>query len=304
MTTENTVIPSTAQGGNKIKVDVNALVILSAEIKSPRPSAVKDPEATKLLRATSGDAYDAVTDMLRDTNGKVYEELKAVTRIRGLWKKFEEKYAINFSVSGMRVISVHHMDMVKTKIIEINDELSKQAEVIASKLPEWRETAIKRGNYISKKFPTAAYFDNYGIKSTWLKFDSAYDSNADLEEIKEDALGKMRETVETCITNLTKFLTSEKRTAFHESNVTKLCETAQTLKESGIISSEVFDGFCEKVIKVANETNVSAIREAKKKVDNGVTKKVSSDIIKDCQKVLDETLTPFEELSKELEGLI
>lgn len=308
MNTETTAVSpsSNAQGEDKIKVDTNALVLLSAKFKAPRPSAVKDPETSKYLHDSKGDAFDAVTHMLRDEKNKAYPEIAKVTTIRNEWNSFLDEHSLQFEFAGMRVISVHHVDKVKAKLAEVDDALSKQAKIIIDKLPEWEQIAKKRGNYIAKKFPTPAYFAKYKIDPLWLTFSDGFDISSALDNIKTNAIDKLKDDVDECIQSLTSYVNkdADTRKRFTDQKVKNLVTTAERLHEAKIISSETFEEFCEKTIEIGNSFNKDAFKEAKRKIDEGVSDEVSEKEIDLCKEYLDVSTSQFEELSKGLEGLV
>lgn len=294
------------QGGDKIKVDTNSLVLLNARMSAPRPSSVKDPEESKKLQEARGKDYDVVTHMLRDKKGKPYKEIREVTNIRTNWNTFLDEHSLKFSFAGMRVISVHHMDKVRQEIAKVNDKLRKQAEKIIDKLPEWKQSCIERGNYIESKFPDAAYFAGYGISELWVEFTDGFDISQCMEDIKENAVSKLNGDIQSCIEFLNDYANKEagKRKRFSEARIKNLVNTAERLNESGIIDSELFEKICDKAVQIGEEFNSKAFKEAKNKIDTGVTDDVSQEDIDNCKKHIEHTTGMFEELSEELQGLV
>lgn len=298
----NTIRPELhKQGGDAIKFDTTKLVVFKSELRSPRPSKVKDPLASQQLKQSTGsDAYDAVTDMLRDENNRVYPELKEVQVIRNEWTSFVDKYALRFQFNSDRVVSIHHRDIIESKISEINDKLAKAKNAIVAKLDDWKLIAQAKGNYVSEKFPSARYFDGYGIKHYFSQIDDSFDFK---DEIAENAVEKIRDDVTNAIKSISDYLCGDKK-KFRDVSIQNIAESVGVLKDSGMVADETFNNLLDRIELAVGNLNAGAIREAKKKITTGVNRNVSADDIEKCQEYIDTALDPIKELSEELEGLI
>lgn len=307
------------QGGDALKVDTSKLVIFSSQVSSPRPSAVKSKEATAQLRKLAGkDAYDAVVDQLKYIDGegklKTREELKAVSTIRDEWKKFIDERALNISMNGAKVVSIHFVDEIKAKVAEVNDKLAKQASVIQAKLNDWKDDAIANGRFVDGKFPSADYFSGYGIKTRFALFGDDFDYSEEANEIKENAVSRLTESITSTIDALQKFFNGDTK-SFKDASLVNLYDCANTLKESGFIESEKFVTLCDKVSEFAKDFDTDGARKSQKKISDGVKaprtegrgRKVmpvtSEDIDKEKAK-RDALCDPLADLAGELQGLI
>jgi hypothetical protein len=289
------------QGGDAIKFDTTKLVVFKSQLRSPRPSKVKDPVASEQLkRSTGSDAYDAVTDMLRDENNKVYPELKEVQSIRTEWSSFIDKYALKFQFNSDRIVSIHHRDIIESKVSEINDKLAKAKNAIVAKLDDWKLVAQAKGNYVAEKFPSPRYFDGYGVIHYFSQIDESFDFK---DEIAENAVEKIREDVSNAIKSISDYLAGDKK-KFRDTSIKNIAESVGVLKESGMVADDTFNNLLDRIETAAGELNAPAIREAKNKVKDGVSSKVGAGDIENCQKYLDDVLDPIKELAEELDGLI
>jgi hypothetical protein len=308
-----TVMPElNKQGCDAIKFDTTKLVVFNSEIRSPRPSKIKDPEASVQLETVLGsDAYDAVTDMLRDEQGKVYPELKEVTNIRNGWNNFVDKYALKFHFKGGRVVSIHHRDLFEAEIIEVNDKLSKVKNAIVAKLDDWKQVAQAKGNYVAEKFPSAHYFEGYGIVHFFSQIDDSFSFK---DEIASSAVEKIRNDVTAAIKSISDYLSGDK-SKFRENKITNIAESVGVLKESGMIADDTFNNLLNRIEEATTAINTAAIREAKSKVDKGVVVPptsgrgrkpvaITATEIEQCQDYIDTALDPLKELAQELEGLV
>lgn len=289
------------QGGDAIKFDTTKLVVFKSELRSPRPAKVKDPVASEQLRRSTGsDVYDAVTDMLRDENNKVYPELKDVQSIRTEWSSFVDKYALKFQFNSDRIVSIHHRDIIESKISEINDKLAKAKNAIVAKLDDWKQVAQAKGNYVAEKFPSPRYFDGYGVIHYFSQIDESFDFK---DEIAENAVEKIREDVSAAIKSISDYLAGDKK-KFRDTSIKNIAESVGVLKESGMVADDTFNNLLDRIEIVTSELNAPAIREANNKVKTGANKSVSAEDVENCQKYIDTVLDPIKDLAEELEGLI
>lgn len=289
------------QGGDAIKFDTTKLVVFKSELRSPRPSKVKDPAASEQLkRSTGSDAYDAVTDMLRDENNKVYPELKDVQSIRTEWSSFVDKYALKFQFNSDRIVSIHHRDIIESKISEINDKLAKAKSAIVAKLDDWKQVAQAKGNYVAEKFPSPRYFDGYGVIHYFSQIDDSFDFK---DEIAENAVEKIREDVSSAIKSISDYLSGDKK-KFRDVSIKNIAESVGILKESCMIADDTFNNLLDRIEIASNNINAPALRAAKSRIKVGVTKLVTVEDVENCQNYIDTALDPIKGLAEELEGLI
>lgn len=312
------------QGSDAVKVDTAKLVLFSSQIRSPRPSTVKSPEATKQLRALGKktDAMDAVVKMLAytgsDGKDKNRPELVAVGTIRDEWKKFLDDRSLNISMNGQKVISVHHIAEVLQFAEEINDKLAKQASIIQAKLDDWKQEAIASGRYVDGKWPSKAYFEGYGIKTRVSRFDESMDYPDEIGEVREEAVGKLNEAINTTVTALNNFFGTGDKPArsFKDASIEQLYHCAETMREGGFVESEKFSELAEKISEFAKDFDADEVRKIHKRVSNGV--KVAKpkegrgrraipytqDDLDADKKKLNEVCDPLKDIKQELEGLI
>jgi len=309
----------TKQGGDALKVDTGKLLLFSSQIKSPRPSTVKSPDATAQLKKLAGkDAYDAVVKMLcytgDDGKDKNRPELVAVGTIRDEWKKFLDDHSLNISMNGAKVVSVHHVDKIVQFADEINDKLAKQASIIQAMLPEWKQDAIASGRYVDGKFPDASYFEGYGIKHRFAKFGEDFDYSDEVSEVRESAVNKLSEAISTTVNALDECLSGPKR-SFKEASIANLYHSAEALKENGFIDCDKFESLCDKVASFAKDFDSDGVRASQKKIKTGVKVPKTQGKGRRCipvtqndldaeKKKLETVCDPLRDLQNELDGLI
>lgn len=311
--------PEAKQGGDAVKIDTSKIVVFASTLNAPVPSSVIDKKATAKLSedAKTVNHKAIVSQLLIDTNEKtgkpcLPEELKEVDSIKNKFKKLVDKYCLQFSVRGNRVVSVHHRDILEQAKIEANDALKKQADIIAAKLDDWKAESQAQNRYVEGKFPSASYFtDSYNCDGFFSRLDGAFDYESDLVE---NQLGKVRENVTHAIEAISDYLSGEKKKV-RENSISNIAESFGVLKESGIVSGAVVDSLIQKAESVVSSVDLEKIRKAKEQVEKGVVVQVqgkrgrkanpvTEDDLKESQKVLDGALDPLQDLASELEGLV
>jgi len=312
-----TIKPQDKQGAEALKIDPTKLIAVMANLKAPVPSKVKDKKRSeKYSKKEGGDDWEIITKMIRDEEGKRPQEIKEVQNIRTRFKNILDKYCLNISINGCRVVSVHHRNGIKTELAKLNDELHQQANVIKAKLGEWKELAIKKGSYIEEKWPSEDYFSYYGVRSMFCPIDDSFDFK---DEVSENAVEKIRSKISDFVESLSSYFQGEKTEKgnykrINEKSISNLCESAQILLESGIISDEKFNGLCQKIVDSSIGFKSDSVRAAKEKLDKGIVVQnmgkgrkstpVNQQELDECKEFLEETIKPFQTIAEELEGLI
>lgn len=311
--------PENKQGSDAVKIDTSKIVVFASTLNAPVPSSVIDKEATTKLSSKSDTANHKaiVSQLMIDVNentGKpcLPEELREVEAIKNKFKRLVDKYCLQFSVRGNRVVSVHHRDILDQAKAEANDSLRKQAQVIAAKLEDWEAESKAQNRYVEGKFPTAAYFTGtYKCDGFFSRLDGAFDYES---ELVENQINKVREDVTRAIESISDYLNGDKKKV-REGSVSNIAESFGVLKESGIVSGKVIDALIEKAENVVSSINLEEIRNAKERVNKGVVvpvqgkrgrkaTPVTKEDIEESRKVLNTALEPLLDLNKELEGLV
>ena len=312
------ITPESKQGGDAVKIDTSKIVVFASTLNAPVPSSVVDKKATAKLSEDNDTANHKaiVAQLLIDVTEKgkpcLPEELRQVDAIKNKFKKLVDKYCLQFSVRGNRVVSVHHRDLLEQAKIEANDALKKQAQLIAAKLDDWKAESKAQNRYVEGKFPSASYFtDSYKCDGFFSRLDGAFDYES---ELVENQIAKVRENVTHAISAISDFLTGDKKKV-RENSIANIAESFGVLKESGIVSGDVVDSLIQKAEEVVSSVDLEKIRKAKEQVEKGIVvpvqgkrgrkaSPVTAEDIAESQKVLDTALDPLQDLASELEGLV
>jgi len=256
--------PESKQGGDAVKIDTSKIVVFSSTLNAPVPSSVIDKNATAKLSENSDTVNHKaiVSQLLIDINEKsgkpcLPEELREVDSIKNKFKKLVDKYCLQFSVRGNRVVSVHHRDLLEQAKIKANDALRKQADIIAAKLDDWKAESQAQKRYVEGKFPSASYFtDSYKCDGFFSRLDGAFDYES---ELVENQIAKVRENVTHAISAISDFLNGEKKKV-RENSIANIAESFGVLKESGIVSGDVVDSLIQKAELVVSSIDLEKIR--------------------------------------------
>lgn len=281
-----------------LKVDTKDLILVSHELNAPIPSQVKDKQESHNLNLTSKNSA-RVNDMSRGFDRKVYSEYKEVTALRFEFDSWINKHCLPMSIGSDKIISVHYIDDLKNKVIEINSRLIDVRDRIIEKLPEWEENAKIIGSYVAGKFPSPSYFAGYKLGYRLNKFSSEFDFSDEVEAIKENTISRLKESVNLAFTSINAFLSDDKK-SFKNASIDQLKETVDLLKISNFVESEQFENIVSKIEAFTNQIDCEEIRKNQKIVKGD---KTSYEVKKALQEKNEKAIEPLQDLFAEIEGL-
>lgn len=307
------------QGEESVKLDTSKLVIFNSTLNAPIPSERTDKARTKVYQESESNEHAKVKiDQLKiiptvSKSGRVTynlpEELSEVGNIKNDFKKVVSKYCLPFSIRASRVLSVHHRDKVEEAKAVCNDRLRRQANLIASKLDDWKSEAKALGTFISdSSWPSKAYFtSSYTCDGVFSKIDGKFDYDA---EVSDRAMNSVRETVNDAISSVTEYLNGTAK-QFRENSFKNITEKVGVLKDGGLIADKTFNELIDRIQTFADDFDSSALRDAKKRLDRGVVPvtgrrktAITEDDLSEDLKFVSTALDPLKDLADELEGLI
>lgn len=310
---KNSGIEGVGKGAESVKIDTSKVLAFIDDFKCPIPTKVKDKVRTENI---GEDGVDVNVQLIleKDSEGKLKlpDELSKVISLRNKFNQLVEKYSINISVNGCRLISVHHRNILQDAINEFRDELEVCKSAIVAKLHGWREDAIQSGRceYVKDKFPSKDYFNRWKLQIAFFPLNEEFDF---ADEIAPSAIGKIKGELSGFMEGVKAFLHGSKK-SFHETGLKKFIEQANILRDGGYITDITATELIEKAIEVSNNFDAVEVRQLKRLIDEGPKfptggrgrkgATITKGDIEVAEKSLHSSVEPLNELLAEFEGLV